>query len=38
MKLNELIKKHNFQVRPGLWVIYSLGLAIIALQLRSLLG
>ena len=36
MKLNELIKKNSLLKTPGLWVIYVLGLAIVALQIRSL--
>lgn len=38
MKLTERLKKRFLTDAPGLWVIYSLGFAIMALQLRTLLG
>lgn len=38
MKLINQLKKRFLNENPGLWVIYTLGFAIMALQLRSLLG
>lgn len=38
MKLMNILKKRFLTEHPGLWVIYTLGFAIMALQLRSLLG
>lgn len=38
MRLIEQLKKRFLTDNPGLWVVYTLGVAIMALQLRSLLG
>lgn len=38
MKLTDRLKKRFLTDNPGLWVVYTLGFAIMALQLRSLLG
>lgn len=38
MKLNELMKKSGLSKSPGLWIIYTLGLTIMVLQLRSIMG
>ncbi len=38
MKIFNALKKRFLTENPGLWVVYTLGFAIIALQLRSILG
>ena len=36
MKLTQRFRKRFLTDNPGLWVVYTLGLAIMALQLRSI--